>query len=206
MYSTRSDVQYFLKGVESFIQAAIAYATCNPKDGYMCCPCRDCKNDKLHGPAVVRTHLITRGFIEDYKVWTKHGESMEDDQGGDERVTALDGTPALDVNAEEVVNDVFRDTLADDAVEDDISRMLHDAEPGILCPRQLEKLRNMRKDAKTLLYPGCEVSKLEADLMLLALKSAHGLSDKCFGDVLRVLKKLLPCPNELQRRQMRPST
>ena len=122
---------------------------------------------------------------------------MADDQGGDERVHAIDATPALDVNREEVVNDVFRNMLADDAMEDVISKMLHDAEPGIVCPRQLEKLRNMRKDANTPLYPSCEVSKLEADLMLLSLKFAHGLSDKCFGDVLCVLKKLLPCPNEL---------
>ncbi|OEL38871.1 hypothetical protein BAE44_0000110, partial [Dichanthelium oligosanthes] len=49
------------------------------------------------------------------------------------------------------------------------------------------------------LYPGCKFSKLEADLMLLDLKSTHGLSDKGFEDILCVLKKLLPNPNELPR-------
>ncbi|OEL19915.1 hypothetical protein BAE44_0019066, partial [Dichanthelium oligosanthes] len=73
--------------------------------------------------------------------------------------------------------------------------MLRDVEPGFLSPRHLEKLEKMRKDAKIPLYPGCKVSKLEADLMLLDLKSTYGLSDKAFEDILCVLEKLLPSPN-----------
>ena len=152
---------------------------------------------------MIRTHLITRGFTDDYKIWTKHGEDGEniaDDQGGDDMIASdvnREEEVLNDVNREEMVSDVFRNTLADDGVEDGISQMLHDAEPGILCPRQLEKLKKMRKDAKTKLYPGCKVSKLEADLMLLGLKSTHGLSDKCFGELLCIVKELLPSPNEL---------
>jgi hypothetical protein len=55
----------------------------------------------------------------------------------------------------------------------------------------------MRKDGKTPLYLGCPMSKLEADIMLLELKSTHGFSDKGFDDLLGVVRKLLPDPNEL---------
>jgi len=62
------------------------------------------------------------------------------------------------VNREEVVNDVFRNTLPDDTMKDAISEMSRDAELGILIPKQLEKLEKMRKYAKIPLYMGCIVS------------------------------------------------
>jgi len=56
----------------------------------------------------------------------------------------------------------------------------------------------MRKDAKTPLYSGASVSKLEADLMLMQLKSNNGgMSDKGFNELLGVVHKLLPSDNEL---------
>ena len=61
----------------------------------------------------------------------------------------------------------------------------------------MKKLEKVRKDEKILLYPGCEVRKLETVLRLLEVKSTHGLSDKGFEDLLCVVKKLLPSPNEL---------
>ena len=56
----------------------------------------------------------------------------------------------------------------------------------------------MRKDAKTPLFNGSSMTKLEADLLLLEMKSRNGLSDKGFDDLLTHLKsKMLPQPNEL---------
>ena len=103
------------------------------------------------------------------------------------------------VNMIEVVKDVFRNTLADDTVKDGLSKMLGDVEPGFLSPRNLEELEKMRKDAKVPFYLGCKVNKLEVDLMLLDMKSTRGLSDKGFEDMLCVLEKLLPSPNELPK-------
>ena len=50
----------------------------------------------------------------------------------------------------------------------------------------------MKKDAKTPLYQGSTVTKLEAELLLLKLKSSNGMTDKDFDDLLSVLQKLLP--------------
>jgi hypothetical protein len=43
-------------------------------------------------------------------------------------------------------------------MKDAISKMSHDVEPGILIPKQLEKLEKMRKYAKLPWYMGCKVS------------------------------------------------
>ena len=41
------------------------------------------------------------------------------------------------------------------------------------------------------------MTKLEADMLLLKLKSSNGMMDKGFDDLLTLLQKLLPNPNEL---------
>ena len=93
--------------------------------------------------------------------------------------------------------EMMRDTLASDEELDDIDRMLRDAKPECLDARNLKKLEQMRKDAKTPLYQCSNISKLEADMMLLEMKSRNGLSDKGFDDLLNVMRKMLPSPNEL---------
>jgi hypothetical protein len=44
------------------------------------------------------------------------------------------------------------------------------------------------------------VTKLEANLLLLELKSSNGFTDKGFNDLLNLLQKLLPTPNELPKK------
>jgi len=50
-----------------------------------------------------------------------------------------------------------------------------------------------------LLYPGCEdgLKKLGTTLELLQWKATYGVSDKGFGELLKLLKKMLPKDNEL---------
>ena len=55
----------------------------------------------------------------------------------------------------------------------------------------------MRKHAKTLLYNGSTVTKLEADILLLEMKARNRMSDTGFNDVLSLLQKFVPSPNEL---------
>jgi hypothetical protein len=57
----------------------------------------------------------------------------------------------------------------------------------------------MLEDHRKLLYPGCEdgLKKLGTTLELLQWKATHGVSDKRFGELLALLKKVLPKDNEL---------
>ena len=80
---------------------------------------------------------------------------------------------------------------------DGLDQMMRDGEPEFLGARNLKKLEQMRKGEKISLYLGSNVTKLEADLLLLEMKSSNGLSDKGFDDLLSLLCKLLPSPNEL---------
>ena len=42
----------------------------------MHCPCNDCKNLRVFSdPTIIRSHVIVRGFVKDYTIWKKHGET-----------------------------------------------------------------------------------------------------------------------------------
>ncbi|XP_019251004.1 PREDICTED: uncharacterized protein LOC109229914 [Nicotiana attenuata] len=64
----------FVEGVKGFI----AYAKILPEfrnEGIIRCPCGKCKCMKLLIPEDVKVHLYSRGFRENYYVWTVHGEN-----------------------------------------------------------------------------------------------------------------------------------
>ena len=57
----------------------------------------------------------------------------------------------------------------------------------------------MLEDHRKLLYPDCEngLKKLGTTLELLQCKATNGVSDKGFGELLKLVKKTLPKDNEL---------
>ena len=79
MYGERRS-PVFLAGLHKFLVVAEA----NKEDGFMPCPCVDCRNVKEHSSSkTLQGHLIRRGFMPSYNCWTKHGERgvmMEDDE------------------------------------------------------------------------------------------------------------------------------
>ena len=59
--------------------------------------------------------------------------------------------------------------------------------------------QKMLEDHQKLLYPGCEdgLKKLGTTLELLQWKATNGVSNKRFGELLKLIKKMLPKDNEL---------
>ena len=57
-------------------------AEANKQNGFMCCPCPKCGNTKSYSfRKILHTHLLYKGFMPHYNVWTRHGEMgvmMED--------------------------------------------------------------------------------------------------------------------------------
>ena len=99
------DVRYrldsaFREGVKSFL--LVAEKNRNHKS-FMCCPCVICVNTKNYSnKGTIHLHLLKKGFMPHYNVWTKHGEKgvmMEDDD-------------------EEDNDDYYRSMLDDTAMED----------------------------------------------------------------------------------------
>ena len=76
--------------------------------------------------------------------------------------------------------------------------MIHAGKPNFLDKKSQKKLEDMRKHAKTPLYNGSTMTKLEADILLLYMKARNGMSDIGFNDVLSMLQKFVTSPNELQ--------
>lgn len=200
--AAKRDIVY-INGVDSFVKAARAYDT---SDGYVYCPCFDCRNQKQFGNIEqIRCHLLCRGFMENYKIWNKHGEEGENEstQQTSREKSFQEATKGVVLEPEpepshtqetfmENICDTMDETLAAEDVVDGIDQMIRDAEPECLDAKNLKKLQQMRKDAKTPLYHGCSMSKLEADLLLLEMKSANGVSDTGFDNLLDLLQKMLP--------------
>ena len=69
------------------------------------------------------------------------------------------------------------------------------------CDSEKERLKfqQMIEDHRKLLYPGCEdgLKKLGTTLELLQWKATYSVSDNGFGELLKLLKKMLPKDNEL---------
>ena len=82
MYGERRSSD-FLAGLHKFIHEAET----NKEYGFMPCPCVDCRNVKEHfSSRTLQGHLLRRGFMPSYNVWTKHGERgvMMEDNGEEE--------------------------------------------------------------------------------------------------------------------------
>src|SRR5215216_1982788 len=88
---------------------------------------------------------------------------------------------------------------ASDEPADDLGRAIVDAKRKCATEKERLKLQRMLEDHKKLLYPNCEADKkkLGTTLELLQWKAKNGVSDKGFGKLLVMLKKMLPKDNEL---------
>ena len=84
MYGDRCTMAW-INGLKSFLDAAEAHRS---SKGFMCWLCRICRNNKeFSRRSTPHIHLIEMGFIDNYTLWTKHGEpgvSMEDDEEEDD--------------------------------------------------------------------------------------------------------------------------
>jgi hypothetical protein len=71
---SRLDPSY-IPEVHRFIDAAKNHAR-RTKKTHIHCPCMDCRNIVVFDDTQqILSHLVHRGFMKDYLIWTKHGES-----------------------------------------------------------------------------------------------------------------------------------
>ncbi|KAK1612356.1 hypothetical protein QYE76_036029 [Lolium multiflorum] len=154
MYGNRC-APAFREGVNSFLLVAEANKS---KQGFMCCPCLKCKNEKDYSCSRdIKSHLLRFGFMSSYNVWTKHGEEgvmMEDgdeEEDNDEKYRSMFSEcfdTAMDDNEEEG----GEEQASDDPVDDDLRRAISDARRD--CDTDKERLQfdKMLEDHHKLLY------------------------------------------------------
>ena len=58
----------------------------------------------------------------------------------------------------------------------------------------LETFYTMLESAQRPLYEGCNITELETSVMLLSIKSGHNMSQRCFNEVVGLIKDI--CPSE----------
>ena len=87
----------------------------------------------------------------------------------------------------------------EDEPADDLGQAIRDAQRECESEKEKIKFERMLEDHKKLLYPTCDAGqkKLGTTLELLQWKANNGVSDKRFGDLLKIQKKMLPKDNEL---------
>jgi hypothetical protein len=80
MYVVNRVSQYFIEGLEIFLETAVEYKKSENMSNvyYICCPCVDCCNEKkTRDIEEIREHLLVRGFMSGYTCWTEHNEYNE---------------------------------------------------------------------------------------------------------------------------------
>ncbi|KAK1643349.1 hypothetical protein QYE76_061154 [Lolium multiflorum] len=201
MYGNRC-APAFREGVNSFLLVAEANKS---KQGFMCCPCLKCKNEKDYSCSRdIKSHLLRFGFMSSYNVWTKHGEEgvmMEDgdeEEDNDDQYRSMFSEcfdTAMDDNEEEG----GEEQASDDPVDDDLRRAISDARRDCGTDKERLQFDKMLEDHHKLLYPGCEDGhrKLGSILELLKWKAEVGVTDSGFEKLMIILKKLFLRNNEL---------
>ena len=84
----------FISGVTEFMNLAKSTKRRIGDADYILCACTDCANTESHEVADVQMHLVSRGFIDGYTRWTRHGEEevMDEDTQGSEMPNSSDPT------------------------------------------------------------------------------------------------------------------
>nr|ABG65965.1 transposon protein, putative, CACTA, En/Spm sub-class [Oryza sativa Japonica Group] len=194
MYADRRSKE-FIDGMHYFLRVAEA----NRQRGFICCPCNKCKNQKEYSASrTIHFHLFESGFMPSYNCWTSHGEQgveMEEDEVEDDNIPDFAqyvGFEGNQTGEEEIAAD-------GNDVADDLGQMLQDAKEDYESEKEAHKLDKMLEDHRTSLYPGCEQGhkKLDTTLEFLQWKAKNGVSDKAFGNLLKLVKNILPEGNKL---------
>nr|AAX92860.1 transposon protein, putative, CACTA, En/Spm sub-class [Oryza sativa Japonica Group]ABA92603.1 transposon protein, putative, CACTA, En/Spm sub-class [Oryza sativa Japonica Group] len=194
MYADRR-FKEFIEGVHYFLRVAEA----NKRNDFICCPCNKCKIQKKYSASrTIHFHLFESGFMPSYNCWTSHSEQgveMEEDEAQDENIPNWAQYARFEGNQ---TGEVDRDAGDNDAV-DDLGQMLQDAKEDCESEKEAHKLERMLEDHRTSLYPGYEQGhkKLDTTLEFLQWKAKNGVSDKAFGDLLKLVKIILPEGNKL---------
>nr|CAE75898.2 OSJNBb0068N06.25 [Oryza sativa Japonica Group] len=122
---------------------------------------------------------------------------MEEDEAEDENIPDWAQYAGFEGNQ---TGEVDRD-VGDNNASDDLGQMLQNAKEDCESEKEARKLEQMLEDHRTSLYPGCEQmhKKLDTTLEFLQRKAKYSVSDKAFGDLLKLVKNILLEGNKLSK-------
>ena len=126
MWTQMSSME-FIDGVYEFIKVAENHKY----GGSVPCPCKNYKNEKdCSSSRTIHSNLISSGFMPNYYVWTKHGESgiMLDNNKKEEGVRISDFTGNYGAFFYDTAMGEPEEDTEGHVVEDDLGQMLCEGE------------------------------------------------------------------------------
>ncbi|KAL4582967.1 hypothetical protein LXL04_007530 [Taraxacum kok-saghyz] len=171
------------------------YIACSDKDfmdgNKIKCPCTKCLNRPYVEVEVMKFHLAKFGFMLNYHVWDRHGETSV--RSSSSVGSTSSGIDYSNTSLNEQHEPSYTDMILDAAGPDFITRMV-DEEPN---PED-KKLFDMLNLADRELWPNCEkVTQLSVVDRLLNIKSEYRLPEQCFNSFCQLMKDGLPEDNTM---------
>ncbi|KAK1368609.1 hypothetical protein POM88_034701 [Heracleum sosnowskyi] len=171
----------FVKGLENFMQHVISLPSSFNGTNIQC-SCSKCRHiGGFWDAKTVKLHLLKNGFVSDYYVWSRHGESYIGGQSGEQSSAYYSNTQDRTYEDNPMYNMVM------DATGPSFDPEMPNAET--------KKLYDILKSSERKLYEGCETSQLSAMAQMLSLKADHHLSEACYDQTSRFIKGILPQDN-----------
>ncbi|XP_075091746.1 uncharacterized protein LOC142171923 [Nicotiana tabacum] len=178
----------FIEGVAEFIAKA------QTLDDFLIggrirCPYVKCKCVKLLKSDEVKVHLYKKGFVENYYIWTVHGENHASlDDVNFHNSFGGEGSPSAEHNVEnyrynEMMRDVFRTFPGVQSESNDEAKHFYE---------QLV-------EASRPLYEGSVYSKLSVAIRLLSIKSESFISQAGMNSIIRLMNELNPSNIDLPK-------
>jgi hypothetical protein len=151
---------------------------------------------------IIREHLVCNGFMDNYFIWSKHGETQP-------RTESI-----IDEREEEnmIVDHVYthhddggdQDDVGENDEGLDVEELMQNVAPDVLLEcrnKGFSNFETLNKALRDLLYKECkgchkEHTVLWMTLELLKLKASNGWSDNSFPALLELLSKVLPKAND----------
>ena len=134
----------------------------------------------------MRFHLAKNGFVRDYYVWYKHGETVVQPTSNQNVQRSVESDVAIEyVQPNNACQAMLMDVIGpsfNSNVTEDIPNLA------------TQELYEMLKASEQEVWPGNPYghSKLSAVARLLNLKAKHHFSKRCFDDICQFLSELLP--------------
>ena len=133
----------------------------------------------------MKLHLLKNGFVKDYYVWSRHGESYIYD-GNDEHPSANYSNISRGTDGNNLMYNMVIDAVGP-------SFDLHSTEK--IPNAAAQNIYTMLKSSKLELYDGCETSQLAAMAQMLSLKSDHHWWEACYDQTSQFVKGIMPEDN-----------
>ncbi|XP_059302223.1 uncharacterized protein LOC132054190 [Lycium ferocissimum] len=168
----------FKQGIEGFINRANLFCQ---KDGTIRCPCAYCNCIKWLKPEDVGADLCSKGFMDDYYVWTSHGE--------------IEGSASNICNHNFVVGESSQDPRLHEMVMDALGMYNEGNNQQLVDQPPNEEAQRFYAQSESASHPFCEGmshSALSIAIRLLSIKLDVNISIAGMNAMIGLMKELNP--------------